>query len=249
MPEAPQPAAPAPGPVTVRLPRKRPFITYTTMALTVLVFLLQMASQTLLGADWPAALGMKVNVAILAGQIWRLITPILLHGSLLHIGFNMYALYIFGPTLENFYGHLRYLFLYLIGGFAGNVISMLFSPSNSLGASSAIFGLLGAQAVFLYHNRQIFGGRAQRALVEIITIAGINLVIGLSPGIDNWGHLGGLLGGAMFAWSAGPLLQVEYKDLQPSLRDRRTQNEVIRAGAITMTFFSLLTVVYFYLQG
>lgn len=233
----------------MRLPRRRPLITYAIMALTILIFLLQLASQSLLGGDWPAALGMKVNDAILQGQIWRLITPVLLHGGLLHIGFNMYALYIFGPSLENFYGHLRYLFLYLIGGFAGNVFSMLFSQANSLGASTAIFGLLGAQAVFLYHNRQLYGNRAQRALIEIITIAGINLVIGLSPGIDNWGHLGGLLGGAMFAWSAGPLLRIDYKDLRPHLVDRRKDSEIIRAGVITLMFFSLLTVVYFYLRG
>jgi rhomboid protease GluP len=110
-----------------------------------------------LGFDVPAALGMKVNELIIHGQIWRLITPVLLHGSILHLGFNMYALYILGPGLERFYGHWRFLTLYLLAGFAGNVMSFIFSPNPSLGASTAIFGLLGAQGVFLYHNRGIYG--------------------------------------------------------------------------------------------
>jgi membrane associated rhomboid family serine protease len=157
-----------------------------------------------------AALGAKVNEYIMQGEIWRLFTPMFLHGSLAHIGFNMYALYSLGRGLENGYGQQRFLLLYLVAGVAGNVASFAFSPQPSLGSSTAIFGLLAAEAVYFYQNRALFGGRAGQVLSQIGTIALINIVIGLSaPNIDNWGHLGGALGGAAFAWVAGPLLKVE----------------------------------------
>jgi rhomboid protease GluP len=151
---------------------------------------------------------MKINDYIVQGQFWRLFTPMFLHGSILHLGFNMYARFILGPGLERYYGRWRFLMLYVLAGFAGNVFSFLFTINPSLGSSTAIFGLLGAQGVFLYRNRELFGPAAQRALVNVVVIAAINFVIGLSPGIDNWGHLGGLIGGTLFAWFGGPVLQV-----------------------------------------
>src|SRR4030067_2923703 len=153
---------------------EKPFITYAVMGLPILVFLAQLLSENILGLDVPAALGVKSNEAILQGQFWRLFTPMLLHGSLLHLGFNMYALYALGPTLESYYAHARYLALYVLAGFAGNVTSFIFSPANSLGSSTAIFGLLGAYGVVLYQNRALLGGRGRRGLINIITIAVIN---------------------------------------------------------------------------
>jgi rhomboid protease GluP len=202
-----------------------------------------------LGGDLPAALGIKINELIAQGELWRLITPMFLHGSLLHIGFNMYALFIFGPGLERHFGHARFLALYLLSGFAGNVVSMIFSDAPSLGSSTAIFGLLGAQGVFLYTNREMFGGSARRALNNIISIAAINLVIGLSPGIDNWGHLGGLLGGTLFAWIGGPLLGVE--GIQPNLKvvDKRETREVLVASAAVVLVFTVLAAAVIYLRG
>jgi len=220
------------------------------MGITIFVYLLQFGSQFFFrGADIPAMYGMKVNEFIVQGQFWRLLTPMLLHGSLLHIGFNMYALNIFGVGLERHYGHRRFLALYLLSGFAGNVISFLFSSAPSLGSSTAIFGLLGAQGVFLYHNRELFGQGAQRALINIITVAGINLVIGLSPGIDNWGHIGGLLGGVLFAWFGGPLLKVA--GIFPSLElvDGRESGDVLRAGISVVVLFTLLAIFNIFLQG
>src|SRR3989304_7226428 len=120
----------------------------------------------------------------------------------------MYALFIFGANRERAYGHDRFLLLYLLSGFAGNVISFMMSPTPSIGSSTAIFGLIAAQGVFLYQNRRLIRN-AQGMLINTLTIAGINLVLGLSPGIDNWGHLGGLIGGLAFAWSAGPLWDIQ----------------------------------------
>jgi rhomboid protease GluP len=213
------------------------------LGVTILVYLLQMASQAIYHVDLPAAYGMKVNDLILRGQIWRFFTPMFLHASLLHIGFNMYALYIFGRTLEAHYGHGRFLALYLVSGFAGNVMSFLFSQAPSLGASTAIFGLLAAEGMFLYQNKEVFGRSAQRALGNIITIAVINLIIGLSPGIDNWGHLGGLIGGALFSYSAGPVLRVQGLYPYLSLHDERSAGDAWRALLATGTLFALLAAV------
>lgn len=175
------------------------------------------------------------------GQYWRLLTPMFLHGSILHVGFNMYALYIFGPGLERYYRHWRYLLLFLLSGFAGNVFSFMFTDSPSLGSSTAIFGLLAAEGVFLFQNQRMLGGVARRALYNLIFIALVNLAIGFSSsGIDNWGHMGGLLGGAIFAWIAGPLLQRE--GIYPNLRvgDSRESRDVILAVVVDLGLFGFL---------
>ena len=99
------------GRAAVRLPQNAPYVTYTILALTILAFLGQMATEALFGFDVLAIFGLKVNELIAEGQFWRLFTPMLLHGSLLHIGFNMYALYLFGPRLERYFGHGRFLAL------------------------------------------------------------------------------------------------------------------------------------------
>jgi rhomboid protease GluP len=235
--------------VPISAPASRPFVTYTLLVITVIIFILQTAGEALFGFDLVASMGMKINELILEGEYWRLFTPMFLHGSILHLGFNMYALYIFGPGLERYYGHGRFALLFFLGGFAGNVFSFMFSASPSLGSSTAIFGLLAAEGVFLYQNQKVFGGVARRALNNIIMIAVINLIIGLSPGIDNWGHMGGLLGGAIFAFLGGPILKVE--GIAPDLRvvDTRESSEVIRAALIDILIFGALALGTIYFRG
>jgi rhomboid protease GluP len=156
-------------------------------------------------------------------------------------------LMMFGPSLERYYGRGRYLALYLVSGFAGNVASFLFSINPSLGSSTAIFGLLGAEAVFLFRNREMFGANAQRALINLITIALINLVIGLSPGIDNWGHIGGLVGGTLFAWFGGPILKVDGIYPELSVVDSRSSSEALLAGVGVVLVFAAMAIVKIFL--
>jgi rhomboid protease GluP len=234
-------------PVKIELPASKPVVTNSILVITIVVYLLQLASQTLLGGDLPAVIGMKINPYIQAGQLWRLITPVLLHGSILHIGFNMYALYSIGRGLEQYYGSLRFLLLYLIGGLAGNTASFIFSTANSLGASTALFGIVAAQGVFIYHNRKLFGQNASRLLSQIGMVILVNLMLGLSPGIDNWGHLGGLLGGLAFAWFAGPTFQLDQQTYPPRLLNVTPGQRawitamlegIIIAGIVALTIFS-----------
>jgi rhomboid protease GluP len=234
LPPSNTPAAPQPGevrvPVSIRSAVKKPFITYTLLAVTILIYGVQYLSQALYsGQDWPFLLGGKINELILQGQLWRLFTPVLLHGGLLHIAFNMYALFSLGPSLERHYGHSRFLLLYMIGGFAGNALSFVLSPNPSLGASTAIFGLVAAEAVFIFKNRQLFGSRAGSMLTNLVLIVIVNLSLGfgVNSGIDNFGHLGGLVGGFIFAWVAGPLYSVEPGGATGyELVDKRTKYEV-----------------------
>jgi rhomboid protease GluP len=237
---APQPPQPISSQPAVQRPVWQPRVTWAILALTIGMYILQMLTQYLTGIDYPEALGVKVNDLIVQGQVWRLFTPMLLHGSLLHIGFNMYALYAIGPGLERYYGRGRYLLLYILAGFAGNVTSFLISAQPSLGASTAIFGLLGAEGVLLYQNRQIFGPESRRSLINVIMIAAVNLLIGLSPGIDNWGHIGGLIGGTLYAWFSGPRLRVEMGPYQPRLVDERDSGDALRAALGVGGLFAVL---------
>lgn len=228
--------------VPVRFAGANPRVVYVIIALTVLVYILQEGSRFLFdGLDIPAGFGLKANDAILEGQLWRLFTPMLLHASLIHIGVNMYSLYALGPALERHYGHWRFLALYLLGGFAGNVVSFMFTDAYSVGASTAIFGLVGAYGVFLYQNRQLLGEAAQRGLRSVITVAALNLLIGLTAGFDNWGHIGGLVGGTAFAWFAGPVMVLTGMAPPFTLEDRREAAAVLRAGISVGAVFVLLT--------
>ena len=235
--DSPQPA-PAPQSVRVALPQSAPYVTYSIIGVTVLIYLVQLATRLFLQRDIPAEILEKSNGLIRAGELWRLLTPALLHGPIMHIAFNMYALLALGTGLERYFGRGRFLLLYLLGAFSGNVASFLFTPVPSLGASTAIFGLLGAQGIFLYQNRKLFAGRFRSAIGNIIFIAAINLfIIGSLPGIDNWGHIGGLLGGLIFTSFAGPLWEVE--GIQPAyhLVDRRPAREVIIGAAVVVFIF------------
>lgn len=235
----PGPSVPPPAPV-ISENLVSPIVTYTLVVLTIIVYILQAGTQWILGVDIPAVFGMKINDYIIQGQLWRLLTPMFLHGSVLHIGFNMYALVIIGSELERRFGHWRFLLLYVLGSFGGNVLSFLLSSNPSLGASTSIFGLLGAEMVFFYQNREMFGSGARRALQNVITVAAINFVIGLSPGIDNWGHLGGLVGGLIFTWFGGPKLSMT--GLYPYLKvvDQRSTNDQLLGAGLVILFFGTL---------
>lgn len=233
--------------ISVRLPTGRPVVTYSILGLTLVVFVLQFLSGVLFKVDLPVAFGAKINQAIAQGQIWRLITPVLLHGSVLHIGFNMYALIIIGREIERYYGHWRFLTLYLLGAFTGNVASFLMSQTSSLGASTAIFGLVAAEGVFIYRNRFLFGRNARAMLINIAGVVVVNLILGLNPGIDNWGHLGGLIGGVAFAWLAGPAFRIGGLAPDYKLIDQTTPARAWQAAAGLGLIFALAaTAVIFF---
>ncbi|GAB4523044.1 MAG: hypothetical protein Fur0018_05520 [Anaerolineales bacterium] len=232
-------SVPEPQHITVHMPAGRPWSVYTLMAVSIGVYLLQLTGQYLLGGDVLATWGVKYAPYIAQGQWWRLVTPIFLHGSILHIGFNMYALYVIGPVLERFWGWRRFLGLYFLAGVAGNVFSLWFTREPSLGSSTAIFGLLAAEGILVYCNGFLFQN-PRSTLKSLGNLALINFVIGLSPGIDNWGHLGGFLGGAAFAWLAGPLFLIVPAGNTAYLRDQRAPASVWRAAFVVSLSLGVL---------
>lgn len=234
--------APAPQMVRIALPQSAPYVTYALIGVTVFVYLLQLASQAFLNFDFPVGMLAKSNDLIRDGQLWRLFTPALVHGGFAHIGFNMYALFIFGVGLERAFGHGRFFLLYVLGAFAGNVMSFLFTTGVSVGASTAIFGLIGAELVFLIQNRKIFSHQFRSAIGNVIFIIFVNLFMGLAPSIDNWGHIGGLFGGVMFASFAGPLWDVEGTPPMLQLVDQRESRSVFTGAIVTTVIFGALAV-------
>lgn len=245
-PRAPEPVS-QPQAVRVALPSLVPMATYVILGFTVFVYLMQMASVAIFGyavyqIDWLEVYGARFNQAIRMGEVWRFITPVFLHGSIPHVFFNMYALLSIGSFLERHFGHKRFVLLYFLGAFSGNVFSFLLTGENgySVGASTAVFGLVAAEVIFFYQNRKLFGGQARQAISNAVFIIAINLFIGLTPGIDNWGHVGGLLGGAMFAWFAGPRWEVAGISPDFHLQDQREFREVVLGAGLVIIVFGAL---------
>lgn len=247
-PPAPAPAAPR---AALRLPLFPIRATYALLGLIGLVFVGQLLTAPRPGDfDFIAYYGEKSNERIAAGEFWRLVTPIFIHGSVLHFVFNAYALYNLGREIEAFHGTFRFVLLFFYAGVGGVTLSMLFEPAPSIGASGAIFGLIGAEAVLLYRNRRLLGERARRGLQNIIVIAGLNLLIGLQGAmrIDNWGHLGGLLGGALMAWFMGPVWRLP--DFPPiglpemTLDDRQPLDALrwLALGALSLGLLALIAI-------
>ncbi|NMB59873.1 MAG: rhomboid family intramembrane serine protease [Chloroflexi bacterium] len=236
------------GRIHLKFESNRPIVTYLLVGVTLLFFLFQTISQFIWGYDLPALIGLKSNKLILQGELWRLFTPVLLHGGLLHIFFNMYALFSIGREIELFYGHWRYLALYVVSAFAGNVFSFLFTAAPSLGASTAIFGLIGAQALFIYQNRKFFKN-SRAMLTNTFVVIAINLfVIGSLQFVDNFGHLGGLLGGALFAWLAGPIWVPSGVFPVIEISDRRKNSLTLPVALGVFMLFALVAASKFIIK-
>ncbi len=156
--------------------------------------------QLVMGDSLTAA-GANYGPAIRAGEYWRLVTSMFLHGSLLHIAFNAYALYQLGAMFELLLGSSRLLMVYFVTGIAGSLTSAYFSSSPSVGASGAIFGLMGGLIAFLLRRRAALTPQGKSILMQLVGWAAINVVFGFStPGIDNSAHLGGCAAGLLLGF-------------------------------------------------
>lgn len=167
------------------------------------------------------AFGAKYNPAIVGGQYWRLITPIFLHANILHISLNMLNFILLGLITERIFGHLRFGLIYLLTGTISILASFIFAPQEvSVGASGAIFGLVGAYSAFILVHRQAFRYNGILALAWLILVIGINLGLGfVIPNVDNYAHVGGLLSGCLLGWLFTPLYIVTTQDGLPALAD------------------------------
>ena len=191
-----------------RPPEDQPRLTLVLVAINVLIFAVMLVSAEierelmLHGSLFPP-------LVVYRGQVYRLFTAMFLHGGLAHVLFNMYALYIVGSTVEPIFGRLRFALIYFLGGLTGSVLSLaLGAPlTPSVGASGAVFAIFAAEAAHLYQHRGVYANVKGR-LRHMLFLIGMNLVIGFLPGsrIDNWGHIGGVIGGFLLAWRIAPRL-------------------------------------------
>ena len=178
---------------------KFPMITYMLIAVNIICFLV------------PAFFSESNNVildfcvhgpSIRYGQYYRLLTGTFLHTGIMHLAFNCYALYVLGSQLESYLGKAKYIVIYLVSAIFGSLFSMTFNGDTaSIGASGAVFGLMGALLYFGYHYRVYLGNVIKSQILPLVIV---NLLIGfLTTGVDNAAHIGGLVGGAMITMALG----------------------------------------------
>lgn len=175
---------------------EKPVITYALIAVNILVFVFINLYSFKSGSNYNTLLnvfGEKDNLKILSGEYWRFVTPIFLHANTIHLLVNCFSLYAVGITVEKIYGHVRFMIIYIIAGILGNIASFMFSANFGVGASGSIFGLMGALLYFGLERPSLF---KKYFGYNVITTIIINLVYGFtSTGIDNFAHIGGLIGG------------------------------------------------------
>jgi membrane associated rhomboid family serine protease len=169
-------------------------VTTTLIAINVGIYLLQLAGGAPINANrgWIYEHGALYGPLVASGDWYRLITAAFLHYGPIHLGLNMLALWWIGRPLEDYLGPLRYLLLYLVAGLAGSAGALIMNPTAvTVGASGAIFGILGAAIVLERQRIYVLGGSA-------ITLLVVNLAFTFAvPGVSIGGHLGGLAGGAL----------------------------------------------------
>ena len=182
---------------------KKPVVTYALILINVFMFLFPLINGT---SEEFYNLFASYGPFVKMGDYYRLISAAFMHANIAHLIFNMYALWIIGMQLESFIGKWRYLVVYLFSAISGSLLSVIVTPDAvSVGASGAIFGLLGALLYFGYHYRVYLGTVIKSQIIPLIVI---NLLLGfMVPGIDNAAHIGGLIGGALMMIGVG----VKYK--------------------------------------
>lgn len=178
---------------------KKPVVTYILIVLNLMVFLYGV----LHGNDELINMFGNNYELVQNGEFYRLFTCMFVHADISHILFNMIALYSIGPVVERYYGKSKFLLIYLVSGLLGSIFSGVFmtADSISIGASGAIFGLLGSICYFTYYYRATLQGILRGSIMPVIII---NLVIGfLSSSIDLSAHIGGLIGGILISMAIG----------------------------------------------
>ncbi len=180
----------------------QPVVTYAILAVTTIVSLAILVGGLV---DLENVLLLDKGAMYLGDEYWRLLTVALVHGSIIHLMFNMYALWIIGPIVETLYGPWRFVFIYLICVAAGSAASYATSPNPGVGASGGVFGLFGALLIADRVHKPALTRNARNLTMQIGMLIAINLVIGITiPGIDNAAHIGGLLAGAALGFLVVP---------------------------------------------
>lgn len=198
---------------------KKIIVTNVIITLCVLVYILQLFNPKLL------YLGANISDFVKMGEVYRVITCTFIHAGIIHLLCNMYSLYIIGSQLETFIGKARFIFVYIISAISGSLMSLIFTTGASVGASGAIFGLLGSLLYFGYHYRIYLGSVLKNQIIPIIIL---NILLGfMLPGVDNAAHIGGLIGGYLATVSVG-------------IKNKSNRNEMINGIIVLVIYIAFL---------
>lgn len=211
--------------------KKTPYVSYALIAINVLIYVV-----SILSGKYDDIINnfCLYGPLVRLGEYYRLFTSMFLHGDILHLFFNCYAIYVIGPQLESFMGKVKFLFIYIFSGILGGFLSIAMSNYASIGASGAIFGLLGGMLYFGYHYRLYLGSVLKSQIIPLIVL---NLVLGfINTGIDNFAHIGGLIGGVL----ATSVVGVKYKS---------SKSEQINGIIITIILTIFIAYIALVLKG
>lgn len=247
--------------IPIRFPGavETPYITYGLLAINVLIFafitFLTEQAYPFLNATYIAP-----DAILFDKQFYRLITGMFLHVEMTHMLFNMLALYYIGSNVERIFGHQRFAIIYFLGGLLGSIF-MLLSGSNGIGASGAVFAVWGAETMFLYRHKALFGAAGRARLRNSFMMMLFNFLLGLGVNtigdlggdikvrIANEAHLGGLLGGVALTWLIGPRFLVErlIKPQSEQIGIRVLDTNLLKSKVGEILFFccGLAAIVWF----
>lgn len=175
-------------------------VTHLFIALNIIVFIVSYIGTMNNSFDLLTLFALRRS-NVQSGEIHRLLTAIFTHQSIIHLGMNMYALYVIGSQVETYIGKFRYALIYILSGITGCLLSCVVNTGWSIGASGAIFGLMGSLLYFGYHYRLYLDSVLKSQIIPLILV---NLCLGfIIPGIDVAGHIGGLVGGFFVSMAVG----------------------------------------------
>lgn len=210
--------------------KKKLSVTYILIAINVIVYAVGTLGILTGKFDLYTALALHKSY-VQSGQVYRLITAAFTHESIFHLLMNMYALYIIGSQVETYIGKYKYTIIYFFSAITGCLLSCVVNTSWSLGASGAIFGLMGALCYFGYHYRLYLDNALKTQIVPLILL---NLALGfIIPNIDNAAHIGGLVGGLFMSMAVG----VENKSSKSDRINGIICSVILFAFLIYMIFF------------
>ncbi|CAN8232960.1 unnamed protein product [Cochlearia groenlandica] len=158
----------------------------------------------------PLLYGAKINHLIMAGEWWRLVTPMFLHSGIPHVALSSWALLTFGPKVCRDYGLFTFCLIYILGGVSGNFLSFLHTPDPTVGGTGPAFALIGAWLVDQSQNKEMVKTDEYEDLFQkAIIMSGLGLILSHFGPIDDWTNLGALIVGTVYGFFTCPVLQLK----------------------------------------
>jgi rhomboid protease GluP len=184
-------------------------ITYILLAANIIIWLVMELVGGSTNAEVLIIFGALERELVFSGQWWRMVSSAFLHIGVLHLLVNSYTLYQLGPFIESFFGQSKFIATYVLTAVSASVVSILFSPSISAGASGALFGLIGLLLGNAWAQKR-YTLDLPIDEMQLIPFVIFNLAIGfINPQINNWAHIGGLVGGILLGYIFDPAISFD----------------------------------------